>query len=286
MSTVARVSPVAEVSLVIVRELRRNLRSTKGLLLASLSLLGGFSVALLLIKLSELKRERVGDFSPEQLRGLRETLLSETYGDAELGRFLSGSPDALLGVLQLTIWLTPLLVTLMGFDGISGELQHKTVRYWTLRTRRGSYFVGKWLGLFATVSLVTLAMDALIWGVCVARGEASLADTLVWGVRFWIVSLPMSLVWCAVATLVSSLFRVPFQALLVTSTAFTGLWVLWVIGFVSPSLYFLKYAYPNHVHALLLSPAGSQVASGLAACLGIAALYVGLGASSFHRRDV
>ena len=39
----------------------------------------------------------------------------------------------------------------------------RRVRYWTLRTRRASYFVGKWLGLWATVSAVTFAMHALIW---------------------------------------------------------------------------------------------------------------------------
>ena len=48
-------------------------------------------------------------------------------------------------LLFMTIWLTPMLVALMGFDSISADIQHKGVRYWTLRTRRASYFVGKWL---------------------------------------------------------------------------------------------------------------------------------------------
>ena len=44
----------------------------------------------------------------------------------------------------------------------------------TIRTRRPSYVTGKFLGLWATCSLVALAMHMLIWVIVIARGEKRL----------------------------------------------------------------------------------------------------------------
>ena len=54
-----------------------------------------------------------------------------------------------------------------------GSCQHRTVRYWTVRTRRVSFSVGKVLGLWAVVSALTLLVHVLIWGIIVQRGESA-----------------------------------------------------------------------------------------------------------------
>ncbi|HEY8074796.1 MAG TPA: ABC transporter permease subunit, partial [Labilithrix sp.] len=245
-------SPVAEINLVASRELRKNVRSIKGLILAALTLLGGTLAAVVMALVDEMQNSDLAKtVSDEKMHEMKVEALSKAFRDADMGRALADAPSVLLPILGLTVWLTPMLVALMGFDTISGDLQHKSVRYWSLRTRRVSYFVGKWLGLWATVSIVTFSMDALIWAVCIARGQATLAATLGWGIRFWLTSLPMSAVWCAIAVLVSSLVRTPILALLSTFGVFVLLWALYGMGIIgvlydTTWLKPLMYVYPNH----------------------------------------
>jgi ABC-type transport system involved in multi-copper enzyme maturation permease subunit len=277
-------NPLNEVLLIIQRELRRNFRSVKGIVLAVLTLLGGSGAAMLLVKFQQFKRTKLADVSPDQLRALREEALSQVY-DADTAKSLSHSPEVLYAVLLLTIWLTPLLIVFLGFDNVSSELQHRAVRYWTVRTRRASYFIGKFFGLWATVSAITLAMNVLIWLVCIARGEATAGETFSWGFRFWLTALPMSAAWCAIATLVGSFFRQPFLALLGICVGFFVLWLLWAIG-VGTNTEALEYMYPNYYDKLLLSSKIWTALGGLAACAGFAVVTVGAGSYVFARRDV
>ncbi len=277
-------NPLSEVWLILQRELLRNFRSVKGIVLALLALLGGSGAAMLLVKFQQFKRTQLPDITPEHMKELREQALAQVY-DPETAKQLSSSPEVLYVVLMLTVWLTPLLIVFLGFDNVSSELQHKAVRYWTVRTRRGSYFIGKFLGLFATVSLITLSMHVLIWVVCIARGEASAGETFAWGARFWATSLPMSAAWCAVATLVGSLFRQPFLALLMICVAFFSLWFLWAVG-LAANVEGLAYVYPNYYDKLLLSSKAWTAAGGVAACLGFTVIGVGGGTLIFARRDV
>jgi ABC-type transport system involved in multi-copper enzyme maturation permease subunit len=280
------VSPLSEIRIVVERELRRNFRSLKGIVLAVLTLLGGSGIALLIAKINEVKREELANVSPEQMHEMREKLLTKVYGDSDMGHFLADAPDVLYGLLKLTVWLTPLLVALMGFDGIASDLQHKSVRYWTMRTRRPSYFIGKWLGLFLTVSIITLTMDAIIWIVSIVRGDSTAAATLSWGFRFWVISLPMSCAWCGIAMLISSMFRSPIIALLITFASFFTLWVLYIVGQFWSAAEFLSYVYPNHYDAFMLHPRAHKLIIGIGSCLGMAGLYVSAGSLAFAKRDV
>jgi ABC-type transport system involved in multi-copper enzyme maturation permease subunit len=284
-STVRAVSPLSEIRFVAQRELGKSFRSAKGIVLLVLSLLGGTGATLLLVYAQQLKRAKLSDASPEMIRGLREEAATQIFGDPQTGKSLAEAPEVLVAVLLLTIWLTPLVISLLGFDSVAGDLQHKSVRYFTLRTRRYSYFVGKWAGIWATVSLMTLAMHGLIWLLCIIRGEASFGVALGWGLRFWLITLPISAAWCGIATFVSSLFRSPIISLLVIFSVFFGLWLFWMIGQVA-HVEALQYAYPNFYDAMLINPRLDRSMSGLACCLGMAALYVGGGSYLFSRRDV
>ena len=171
------------------------------------------------------------------------------------------------------------------FDTVSGDLQHRAVRYWSMRTRRVSYVLGKWLGLWATVSGITLFMHLIVWVVCVARGEASFGSALGWGLRLWVVTLPMSAAWCALASMISSFFKTPIVSLLVMFAAAFALWLIWIIGTVIPSEP-LTYVYPNHFDAFLLHPRADKFVTGLAACLGMTALYLTVSSYFFQKRDL
>lgn len=278
-------SPLSEIRFVAQRELGKSFRSAKGIVLLVLSLLGGTAASLLLVKVQQLKREKMPNIDPESLRSIREDAATQIFGDPATGKSLADAPEVLIAVLLLTIWLTPLVISLLSFDSVAGDLQHKAVRYWTLRTRRWSYFVGKWAGVFATISTMTFAMHALIWVVCILRGEAPAATALGWGIRFWLLTLPMSAAWCGIATFVSSLFKSPIIALLVTFATFFVLFMFWLVGGVTHADA-LMYVYPNFYEDMLVNPRLDRSMTGLACCLGMAALYVGGGSYLFTKRDV
>jgi ABC-type transport system involved in multi-copper enzyme maturation permease subunit len=279
------VSPLSEVRFVAQRELRKSFRSAKGIVLLVLSLLGGTAVTMLLAWVQQLKREKLADVSPEAIESAREQAMTEAFGDATTGKALSHTPEVLLAVFFITIWLTPLLISLLGFDNVSGEMQHKSVRYWTLRTRRSSYMVGKWLGLWTTVSAITLTMHAVIWTVCIFRGEAPAATAIGWGVRLWVITLPISAVWCAISTFVSSIFKTPILALLATFAAFFVLWVIYLFG-LRFNVSALTYVYPNTFDGFLINSRIDRWMTGLAVCIGMTALYVGASSFMFTKRDV
>lgn len=277
-------NPATEIGCVVERELSKNVRSAKGIVLFALSLLGGSSIALLMTKFGQFVSKSTENLPPDAVASLREEALTRFY-DAPTAHALSTAPDLLLGLLPLTVGLTPMLVALMGFDAVAPDIQHRSIRYWSLRVRRPSYMIGKWLGLWATVSLVTLVMDGLIWGIGIARGEVAASTMLPWGVRFWLVTLPMSAVWCAAATFLSSLFRSPILALLLTCAAFFSLWVVYLIG-AAKDFAPMLYIYPNHYEQLLLSPEPDKIFTALVACVAMTAVYVGAGALVLTRRDV
>jgi len=279
------VTALNEVGLIASREIRKNLRSVKGLVMVILSLLGAIAVALLLVKLRKFNEM---DMSAEQLRAGQEFVLSKKYDDEQLGKYLAGAPAVLTSLMFMTIWLSPLLVAALGFDGISGELQHRSVRYWMVRARRGSYFAGKVIGLWTVVAAITLVMHVLIWIVTLIQGgtgTAGASETLSWGVHFYLVTLPISAAWCGIATLISSRCRSPIFAIFVTSAIFAALWVVYIVGEVA-QVKALTFLYPNSYDAWLLSPRIDRVALGAFVCFAISAFTTGLGTFFFTRSDV
>jgi ABC-type transport system involved in multi-copper enzyme maturation permease subunit len=266
-------SPAVESLLVAQRELRTNFRSAKGVVLLALTLLGGVGAALVLSK---------GMHQSEQL-GLS-------------GTTVTAIPPALIAlaglafILRITVWLTPLLVLIIGFDAISAELQYRSVRYWTVRVRRASYYVGKVIGLWAVVAIVTLGMDLLVWGVFLVNGKTA-GEVLSTGPGLWLVSLPISFAWAAIASLVGSQFRAPMLALLTTWATFFGLFIASHVGVGA-----LKFIYPNAYEDWMLADLEKvpqvfaddpkRMAIGVAGCFALGAIVTAVGAFGFTKRDL
>ena len=278
-------NPLLETGLIVQRELRKNFRSVKGIILTAMSLLGGLALALVLHKIRELEKPKVEEMGAEAVRAMREVVLGKYFNDDDIGKYMVDAPQALFVLLIATIWLAPLLVALLGFDSVSSDIQHRSIRYWTVRSRRASYFVGKFAGLWVTVSAITLAISIFIWVLLVARGDETFGTTLSWGLRLWLVTLPIGAAWCGIATLVGSLFRSPILALLTTFGVFFIIWVMYAIGAVS-EIAPLKFAYPNYYQELLLSTHPERAWGGFGGLLGLAAATVGLGSFLLGRRDV
>jgi ABC-type transport system involved in multi-copper enzyme maturation permease subunit len=287
------VNPLLEVWLVVAREFRKNIRSPKGLVMLGLSVLGAIASVMPLFEDLWSKAKGLG---PEGFHDAKAQAFGRLYRDDKVGLRLADAPSRLVVFFFIAVWLVPMLVAIVGFDGISSDLQHRSVRYWTLRTRRGSYYVGKFLGLWTVIATLTLVMHAIVWTVMMARGDAPTGDTLAWGMRFWFIVVLIAGAWCAIATLIGSLFRTPMVGLLLTCAAF---FVMFFVGFIIPNanastdpdevskvMVFLRFLYPNSLDAWLLSPEPQRALSGLGVCAVYAIVASLVGSFAFARRDV
>jgi ABC-type transport system involved in multi-copper enzyme maturation permease subunit len=276
------VSPFAEVQLVTARELRKSFRSVKGIVLAAVTIAGGAGVAMLVGWLERMQREHLP--AGIDARDVQEQFFAQWYGE-DTGKRLADCPKSLWIMLIGTLWLAPLLVALLDFDAVSGDLQHRSVRFWTVRVRRSSYMVGKYLGAWIALLAVTFGMNVIVWGATVAVSGLPVAYILSWGVQFFVVSIPIGAAWCGIATLVASQVKTPMLSLLLVFATFFGLWLLRVgAGFSQAE--WLAYLYPNLYDQFLLSPKAADVAKGLLGTVLIAGLTTAAGTILFERRDV
>jgi ABC-type transport system involved in multi-copper enzyme maturation permease subunit len=289
------VSPATEVRLLVIRELGRSVRSLKGLILGIITLVGAVIASIALVWVEGESRARAG--SEDALREMRRAILEKQTGDAGLASYLAGMPESLRSFLDITIWLGPLLIALLGFDIIAGELQHKSVRFWTVRTRRGSYFAGKLLGLWALVGLITLALSLLVDIVALAKGYVGFGDLIRWGSRFYFTALIIAGAWAAIATFISSCFRQPIVALLTTFGTFFVLWIVHIAGVAvrakelietgtAPDMRWYEYLYPNAYEDLLLSPEPKKVFTAVAILLAFVVAAIAGGSLLFSKRDI
>ena len=175
-------SPLVEIRLIAFRELRRSVRSAKGIALSALTLLGAFVASLASVWVEGADRAQQQRRRPRKRTSISNAaMIEQATGDASLAAFLAPIPTSLLLFVKVTVWFSPLLVALFGFDAISGELQHREIRFWTVRARRESYFVAKLVGLWALVGLVTLVLNLLAGIVALARGYVTAGSFFAWG---------------------------------------------------------------------------------------------------------
>src|SRR5579859_3411522 len=121
------------------REVRRSVRSAKGIVLGIVTLIGALVTSLVCVWMESQQRALEHALTSEQFIELKRQLLEKQTGDAARAAYQATIPTSLLVFLEVTIWLGPLLIALLGFDVLSGDLQHRSVRFWTVRTRRWSY---------------------------------------------------------------------------------------------------------------------------------------------------
>jgi ABC-type transport system involved in multi-copper enzyme maturation permease subunit len=288
-------SPLAEIVIIARREVRRSARSVKGVLVGLLTLLGALLISLVCVWIEGASRANAP--SAAEFIELKRQALEKATGDGVLSAYLAKSPTSLFFFLEATVWLAPILVALLGFDTVAGELQGRSVRYWTVRVRRSSYFLGKLFGLWATVGVVALAMNAIAGVVVLGRGYVTMGELLFWGLRFWLVALVIAGAWSGLATLVSACFRTPMLSLLATAGVFWALGIFGVVaagarrsdalvrGITRPMSWY-EYLYPNSYDVALLTPERGKFFVALGILLALIAGVAALGAALFQRRDL
>jgi ABC-type transport system involved in multi-copper enzyme maturation permease subunit len=300
------VSPASEITLVAGRELKKSIRSVKGIILGILTLLGSVLAVLICIWLESGFRADMGADTTAAYQEAYEQTAIKSGTDPAVAHYVAHMPLSLITFLKVLVWIGPLLVALLGFDSVSGDLQHRGVRYWTVRTRRWSYLLGKFFGLWGIVSIVTLTLIVLSSIAVLIRGYITFGDFFTWGLRCWFISAIIVGAWTSVATFVSSRFKQPLLALLSTCGAFFCMWLPGVIGWavrwitaiqestqsksharaIVTNIHWYEYLNPNSYDDLLLSPKPLDFAKGVGACSIYMIVFVGLATLLFAKKDV
>lgn len=276
-----------ETGVVVERELRRNFRSARGMALYALTLLGGLVSTLIGTKADELGASIREDFGNAiVLTGTEKIYLLLYRGDAIVAERLTHAPSTIVVTAWASVWLCPLLVALIGFDALSSERQHRTLRYMTVRARRSSYFIGKWLGLWLTSSIVLFGVQLISWLCDLGLVHNDPGQIFTWGPGLFLVAVPILGAWAAVATFMGSLVKTPMIALLLIFGVFALQWLFGNFTNGEGAGKYLAFLYPGSFDHLLLRTGIKQLAMGLGACIAYPLLFVGAGAFLFNRSEI
>ena len=279
-------SPVMEVGLTALRELRRNLRSAKGVAMFVLFFLGGSIPTIgevLFARFVNMPDHSLQERQLDLLNGLRQLRFDEATA-----KHLSTCPASLYFFLfKGSLFFLPPLILLIGFDQIAGEIQHRSIRYLVGRARRWALVVGKALGVLGVIATMTLVLGVTVWTAMIIEGHYPASLVLSWGVRIWIFTVASAAAYVGLTTLVSSLFRTPIVAL------FVGVAALCVIGLANlifglfEATEVATWAFPStYASRLLVSPDPLRVLGGVAALIGWGAAMVAGAAAIVSRRDI
>jgi hypothetical protein len=268
-------------------DVRRSLKSAKGLVLLALYLgsflLAGVGFVLASEGLARQLRERLEQnrlpVDPSQLELNVKTQLFTWFagGDEALARSLAETPMIVLFFFGTALLFLPALVSLMGYDAVAGDVQGRTIRYTLLRARRGSYVCGKFLGQAGLLAVFTLAANVALLlfanvrvpGFELSTGLASLA-------RYWSLAMLYGLVFVALALLASASTRVPLLALLLSFAGLFGFGVLWMLGASDGWVSVVAFLSPFRHWGRMFSPHAGDLVAGIGIYLAfIAALLAG-----------
>jgi ABC-type transport system involved in multi-copper enzyme maturation permease subunit len=293
----------AEIGVIWWAECRRSLRSARTLVL--LALYGLFSAVVLLAvgAIAAAVRAQVEDaqvpgaVADAALAQARSGVLGLLVrGDEALLESLERVPLVALVVFKVTLFFLPAYVALMGFDQVSGEVGPRSIRYVTVRARRSSLLLGKFLAQASVLLALVLAVNGGLLAYSGAtQPDFPLIRALGTLVRFGVAALVFSLAYVALTTLCSSLFRAPAVSLVFNYIALFSFWLLDVVGAGARRagtsgeawlLASLRWLSPSSYAGDLLHPQPLRFGASCAAYVAFALVFLGLAHLVLRRRDL
>jgi ABC-type transport system involved in multi-copper enzyme maturation permease subunit len=296
------------VGIVAERELSRNLRSTKGIAMFVLFFLGGLLPAMIRVY----AQYATANVPASAVREAFLAYLKDQYSNPEVAQYIVDAPPIIYFLFAGTLTFLPLVVLLVGFDQIVGEVEHRTLRYSAGRATRASIVTGKALGIWGVAAVMITVLHVTVWVLTLILGPSrDVGGVLSWGGRMLFFSLISASAYVGFASIVSALFRTPIVALFVGAGAGFALWLAYTLfSFVSSekfSIIFsgprqsgdvwhptttqkvfdaLTWVFPNRYEKLLVVPDAGQVLSGLALFIVWGAACVAVASFIVSRRDV
>ncbi|WP_225937106.1 ABC transporter permease [Myxococcus sp. RHSTA-1-4] len=213
-----------------------------------------------------------------------------TSNDTAMMEALAQVPLEVLVVFKITLFFLPAYVALMGFDQLSGEVGPRSMRYLTVRARRSSVLLGKFLSQASLLVGLVLLIDLAIFIYArIANPDFGFADVVLNLLKFWLAAIVFSLAYVSLTTLCSSLFRSPAVSLVFNFILLFVFWLMDTIGRASGDdgkLRFLRYLSPSYYAGDLLHPKLAEFGASGAAYAGFATVFL-LGAYAVLRaRDL
>ncbi len=211
--------------------------------------------------------------------------------DAAMMEALSQVPLVVLIVFKVTLFFLPAYIALMGFDQISGEVGPRSIRYLTVRARRASLLMGKFLVQATLLVGLVLVIDLGIFiYAALTNPDFTIAALAVNLLKFWLAAIVFSLSYVALTTLCSSLFRLPAVSLIFNFALLFVFWLMDVVGGAAAasgkSGEFIRYLSPSYYSGNLLHPQLTEFGtSGLAYAV-FAMVFLGLSYAVLRVRDL
>ncbi|WP_426751603.1 ABC transporter permease [Myxococcus sp. Y35] len=226
-------------------------------------------------------------FNEEMRKGVLGFL---TSNDSAMIEALEQVPLEVLAVFKITLFFLPAYIALMGFDQISGEVGPRSMRYLTVRARRSSVLLGKFLTQATLLLGLVLIIDLAIFVYArVANPDFGFATMALNLLKFWLAAIVFSLAYVALTTLCSSLFRSPAVSLVFNFILLFVFWLMDTIGRASGdtgSLRFLRYLSPSYYAGDLLHPGLAQFGASGAAYAGFALVFLVAAYGILRARDL
>jgi ABC-type transport system involved in multi-copper enzyme maturation permease subunit len=255
-------------------ECRRTLRSARAVVL--LGLYGLFALLVLLV--GALVRSWLQQVMAQQAGGMLPP--SEEI------------PTLVVVVFYLGIFFLPAYVALMGFDQLSGEVGPRSMRYLTVRARRSSVLLGKFLAQTTLLLTLVLGLDLILcvyaWLSTPGFGFGAFALNLM---RFWVGTFVFALAFLALTALCSSITSTPSVSLVtnfICIMAAFGLWLagLWLGRDEGHPLQYMRYLSPMNYCTKLLDPEALQFGASALAYVVFALLFLGGAYAALRTRDL
>ncbi len=215
---------------------------------------------------------------------------AQQLSESGLVLFESGAmPVPILGVFYLSLFFLPIYVALMGFDQVSGEVGPRSIRYLTVRARRSSVLLGKFLAqttvLLGLVCLLDLALCVYAWLTTPGFGSATF---VLYVLRFWLASTVFSLAFLALTSLCSSLTPNSAVSLILNISVLLLSFLVWTTALLDRGhpLRAIRYLSPLRYSLRLVYPEAWDVAGSVAAYVFFTLLFLGGAFFVLRERDL
>jgi ABC-type transport system involved in multi-copper enzyme maturation permease subunit len=242
--------------------------------------------------------------SPEALNQKKSLLMLFTNNSEATVDSLAHLPGLLLIAFSATTLFAPLLIALMGFDQISGEVAPKSMRYLIVRARRNSIILGKYLTQATMLTaILTLCVITIVGAAKYLNADFTWPDALKWGVKLTVAISVIGVSYAALTTLCSCIANNGALSLFLN---FITLFVFWFISLLGNRvrlpgsgdavgfdamkdesvLAYVRYLVPSQFEHHLLSPEPLEYATGVIAYIGFGLLFLGLSKLVLAKRDL
>jgi ABC-type transport system involved in multi-copper enzyme maturation permease subunit len=151
--------------------------------------------------------------------------------DEEMLDSLLTLPLVLLVVFKLTLRFVPLLVALMGFDQLAGEMGPKSIRFLIVRLKRNNLILGKFASqvtIFTALLFVCTLLMVLV--ARVLNDDFSAKEMTIWTLRLLASSFVLALAYLALTTLCSALVKNGAVSLVLNIMILFAIWFVALIG--------------------------------------------------------